>query len=361
MKIFYLSNHDLAKDSGVVTKIRAQISEWEKSGIEVIIFSIAGLKVYDSKFQLLEQSRWVGLLRWAWFMRFIVMHFFSFLSILKYSPDIVYSRHFFYSPFLTLIQIRHKFVYEINGDDVSELKLEKRKVLSFYNLLTRALNFLPCSGFVFVSHELKERFNFQAPSVVIPNGYTLPEEMTKSPFMFKQNAAVHVAFTGTEGQSWHGVDKIVPFFNGSWNAHLHVIGLTGTNSEYVTYYGRVSAQENLSIVSACNVCLSTLALHRKNMNEACPLKSREYISLGKRFIYAYNDPDVDPIANIFPDSFLKLPNTENNIEMNWSKIHKFLVAGEREETSQAMSLARDVISYQSKEKLRLNFLRSLNV
>jgi len=44
--------------------------------------------------------------------------------------------------------------------------------------------------------------------------------------------------------------------------------------------------------------LSTLGLFLKNMDEACPLKSREYISLGLPFIYGYKDQDINATIDL---------------------------------------------------------------
>lgn len=39
----------------------------------------------------------------------------------------------------------------------------------------------------------------------------------------------------------------------------------------------------------CQVCIGTLALHRKNMTEASPLKTREYLAHGFPVIIGYKD------------------------------------------------------------------------
>lgn len=358
MKILYISNHDLDSHSGVVNKIKSQVYEWNKMGHEVNVFCTSGLKLFDGNLKLIDSYS----LSWKIFKKtsyakVIILHFFSLLASFRFKPDIVYSRYFLYSPFLSVLYSIFPTVLEVNGDDKSELK-NSLKLLKYYNLVTRNLIYLGVKGFVFVSDELRQK-NFNPPiSLVLPNG--IKSSYSSAKVKVKSSDKVHIGFAGTENQNWHGIEKLVPFIIDSRNFHLHVIGLDGESNSNVTYYGKVDSKTNLEILSGCHVCVSTLALHRKDMQEASPLKSREYVLLGKPFVYAYDDFDLDPISLIRPDLFLKIPNTEDNVKDSWKEIESFLVSFLKKDLSEEIKKnVLPVISYENKEKSRIGFFRKV--
>jgi len=357
MRILYLSNHDLNSHSGVVKKIKSQVSEWSNQGHEVYIFSTSGLKLFNAEFCLVESySKSWKILKKTSYLKIIISHFFSYLVSLKVNPTLIYSRYFLYSPFLSLMFLRFVTIFEINGDDKEELR-SANIFVRLYNLITRDFIILGASGFVFVSRELKLKNNVNKLSIVIPNGISVDLFSTFCSPSLNQNIT-HVGFSGTAGQNWHGIEKIVPFFEKTKDIHLHVVGIPGHSSSNITYYGQVNSEKNLEILSLCHVCISTLALHRKSMQEASPLKSREYISLGKRFIYAYTDSDLDEIAYLRPDLFLKLPNTEENVFNNWEIIYSFIKQPLTLEVSEEIKkIGQEKLIFEQKEKLRTSFFK----
>ena len=64
-----------------------------------------------------------------------------------------------------------------------------------------------------------------------------------------------------------------------------------------------------AILASSDVALGTLALHRKGMSEAAPLKVREYLLRGIPVVIGYDDPDLADR----PWFVLQLPNTESNV------------------------------------------------
>jgi hypothetical protein len=102
------------------------------------------------------------------------------------------------------------------------------------------------------------------------------------------------------------------------------------------------------------VALGSMALHRNLMNEASPLKVREYLAYGIPTIIGYHDTD-------FPDGhpfILELPNEENNVESNLDKIRRFVseVKGRR--------IERETIAHidvKIKELQRFKFLTKFSL
>lgn len=77
-----------------------------------------------------------------------------------------------------------------------------------------------------------------------------------------------------------------------------------------------------------NLGIGTLALYKKNMNEASVLKVREYVSRGIPFIKAYYDTDIDNIPELSP-FYLNFPNNDSLIDVN--KIIEFLTSVSKSE------------------------------
>ena len=107
----------------------------------------------------------------------------------------------------------------------------------------------------------------------------------------------------------------------------------------------------MEILGQAHIGIASLALHRKKMQEASPLKLREYLAAGLPSITAYRDTD-------FPDGapfLLELPNTADNIPENLQAIDSFVdsQAGHRVPRG---SIAH--LGMREKEAARLAFLEA---
>ena len=106
------------------------------------------------------------------------------------------------------------------------------------------------------------------------------------------------------------------------------------------------------VLAQADVALGTLALHRKSMQQAAPLKVREYLLRGIPVIIGYDDPDLrDDLWYV-----LRLPNDERNVRLSVDAIRTFVhtVAGKRVPRHEVAGRI-DIVA---KERRRLRFLRS---
>ncbi|WP_147392271.1 glycosyltransferase family protein [Algoriphagus lacus] len=94
---------------------------------------------------------------------------------------------------------------------------------------------------------------------------------------------------GTPDQPWQGFDILEQLAQDLPEFDFHVVGLLKPSYSNVYYHGFLSAEKYLPIMMKCHVCIGTLALFRKNMEEACPLKIREYIANGFPIIIGYKE------------------------------------------------------------------------
>jgi hypothetical protein len=108
------------------------------------------------------------------------------------------------------------------------------------------------------------------------------------------------------------------------------------------------------VLMKTDVAFGTLALHRKKMQEASPLKVREALAHGIPVVLAYQDTDLQ---NIQSDLFLFLPNTPDNISSHGKLIRDFAfrVQGKRVDRE----LIRPLINRPDKEKKRLAFFEQI--
>jgi hypothetical protein len=108
---------------------------------------------------------------------------------------------------------------------------------------------------------------------------------------------------------WQGLDRLLRgliAYSGVIRITVHLAGevsradrglldaLARKSSVSVIEHGVVGFDALERLYAHANVAVSTLALGRKGMSTACPLKTRDYCARGLPFIYAYDDPDLDP-------------------------------------------------------------------
>ncbi|MFM7309412.1 MAG: hypothetical protein ACKOZY_02290 [Flavobacteriales bacterium] len=101
---------------------------------------------------------------------------------------------------------------------------------------------------------------------------------------------------------WHGLDRAIEGLKNvhEWDARirLDVIGVDSPEEKMsdsrteVRYLGRLSDDEIERRLSEYHLGIGTLALHRKGMREACPLKVRQCLAAGIPMVLAYSDTDI---------------------------------------------------------------------
>jgi len=344
MRIAYLIHWNDGPESGVWKKVQAQVSWWRTYGAEVEVFLITRssysytlpvpipLKLFPYK------SAWGRLKAWHE----------AVTSILKDSVDLVYFRYDLFYPSLWLLKGRVPLVVEVNTDDEREFCLDGG-VRCYYNKVTRRFVFQMASGYVVVSRELASRIPISDPKAVciIGNGVDLSQYTLLPP---STESIPHLVFMGSEGQPWHGVDKVLLLARSLEGWQFHIIGLPPMPGALanVKFHGFLSKKEYEGILAHCDVALGTLALHRKGMNEASPLKVREYLAYGLPVILGHQDTD-------FPDGapfILEIPNREDNVATHLREIELFVASWKGKRVPRASVQHLDV---RLKEKTRLEF------
>lgn len=324
MKIAYVLSADPCAENGVNKKVRSQVMTWKKLGHDVQVFSILVNR---------GKKRNINYLQAKIYQRkriFFVPRSFR-RDIDHFNPDVIYLRFEILKPFHLTILKRYDPVVEINSDDRMELKLLAREsvrgmIKYLYNLLAREWFFFKAAGIVSVSPELLNQpgFNrFKRPQVVIPNSLRIDGYQTKK--RGKKQKIPHLLFLAATDYSWHGIDKIIRLAGQTRDRlFFHIVGPGRKGfppSRNVRFYGYLSRNEYEKVVEHCDIGISALALHRKNMGVTSAIKLLEYLAYGLPSIVGYRETVFEEKG--YPGWILKLENSESNTDDNLEKIVDF--------------------------------------
>jgi len=351
MKIAYLAHLNVGLESGVLKKVLDQHAAWIKNGEEgrlYVLTRLSGVKEAlptDSFCAVYRPDSWRDRLTR---MQDLVA------EIVRDKPDIVYMRQDHYYPAHGRLGRARPLVIEINSLVGQEL-WRYSKMQWLYNRVTEDSLWKACSGAVLVTNELareKKRYIGRLPIKVIANGTSLASRASlNAP---PKDSPPTLFFVGSPGMRWHGIDKIFQLAQEFPRWRFHLVGPDASSCpadlQNVHPHGMMAETDYFPYLQASDVAISTLALHRKRMDEACPLKTREYLAYGLPVIIGYQDTDFPEET----DFLLRLENQENNIGINIARIQDFVMRWKGRRVSRERVLRIDV---NEKEKERVEFFR----
>ena len=359
MRIAYVSLHwARTKNSGVGKKMQNQLEVWRRMGHEARMFMHAStgepasplieahVIPYESRGKIITE---LNRIRAA---RQLVN------AVKEFNPDIIYLRYGIYVyPAHRLMKIA-PVIEEINTNDLTQHE-DLGGIYSLYNRLTRGIFLRLVRGLVTVSRELEVSPAFalyRKPTRVIANGIELD---AFAPLSAPSNESPRLVFIGSPGYIWHGVDKLVDFARRFSDVQLDIVGYDALPDfealpHNLTLHGYLSSEQYLKVLARADVAISSLALHRIQLDEASTLKSRECLALGLPLVVAYTDTDLDDAGF---DFLLKIPNKEDNIHTHGEAIREFAyrMRGIRADRG----VLKDRIDSTRKEELRLNFFEEI--
>jgi glycosyltransferase involved in cell wall biosynthesis len=224
---------------------------------------------------------------------------------------------------------RYPTIAEINSDDLQEYGLTLSASKRLYHRMTRERVLQRVRGFVAVTPELAERFSgFAKPTEIIGNSIefaALPPLSAATP-----GGRTRLVFVGNTGTPWHGLERVGDLAGVFPECDFVIVGCTPEDymrckgvpdvPRNLQLLGMMAQLDYLPLLSQATAAIGTLGLYRKHMEEACPLKVREYLALGLPVIGAYQDTDIPPDA----DYFLRLPNNAEPLAPWRDRILAFL-------------------------------------
>jgi hypothetical protein len=214
--------------------------------------------------------------------------------------------------FLFLIFVKKPVFFLHHTLEIEELKIGRSNIFNLKVLCESiffSFNTLLSNGIVAVTNEIlryeKRRLLFLNNIkfyFLYPNGIKF--DYNNQVFKYNQRKSViNIMFIAGYFHAWHGLDLVVSNCKLSdLEFKLHIVGdIDKVNKNLIlndprfVYHGKLNKDEIKLLSLSCDVGLSSFALFRKSMTEACTLKTREYLSLGLP-VYS-GHPDV------FPDNF----------------------------------------------------------
>lgn len=352
MRIAYVCYWDVTRNDGVVRKIGTQLGYWRQFGHDAELFAVAPHTPLGGE---RRRALWLGMPK----RQVARVRAMSRLAdaTRAYLPDVVYLRYDLFAPPIAGLLRGLPSVIEINTDDRAELR--RRPAARIYNEYNRRSLINAARGIVCVTHELAASvLPFRKPTVVIANGIDVAE-ICPSAAHIPPRSRPRLVWLGTYNEPWHGLDKVVWLATQMSDCDFFLVGITGEAlpqpvPRNIQTHGRLDRAEYDKLLRQGDVAIGTLALHRKNMNEASPLKVREYLAYGLPVIVAYEDTDF---MGDRPWYLLRLPNSESNVRDHLAEIRAFVrsVSGKRVAREDII----DRVGAEGKEIRRMAFLEQV--
>ena len=341
------------RESGVTRKLEAQVAAWRDAGHDArlhVLVPVGGA----ARRRLLElEASGASVVTFASAARRLTATRELARRIAREAPDAVYMRYDLFTPPLPLLLRDLLLVVEVNSN-TAEWRGHRGTMARAYNAVHGRLVVARASGFVVVARELRDASaSTGKPCVVVSNGYDLCAAGTLPP---PGNERPRLVFLG-EPAPWQGADKLVALARLLPDVDVDIVGyradqLPGAPGN-VTCHSVLTREEFEPILASADVAVGTLALHRKEMSEASPLKLREYLAYGLPAIVAYEDTDF-PAPQPF---LLRLRNAEDSIDVAAAERVREFVASWR-----GRRVPRDAVAHLDihvKEAERLEFVESL--
>jgi glycosyltransferase involved in cell wall biosynthesis len=201
---------------------------------------------------------------------------------------------------------------------------------------------------------MRSLHDHRKPAVVIANGFVVGGAVERA---VNLQPPIRFVFTGSGGLPWHGLDKIYELATLLDRDEFYIVGPSPLDGAplpaNVKFCGTMAPDELSKFYAGMDVGISTLALFRKGMDEACPLKSREYLAHGLPVVGCYYDPDMEN-----QDFYLRIPNNEDAVRSSVSLIKSFALGWKARTVD--LNVVRNVIGDGTKERKRLDFFRAVS-
>lgn len=185
--------------------------------------------------------------------------------------------------------------------EIPELSLERDlqgKIRVALERTNGPKNIRASAGIIGVTKEIlhyeQERAGRSMPGLVFPNGLDFS---TRPLFADQRGAIPEMLFVASEFAPWHGLDRLLDSIEASRREFvLHLVGHVHTadreramSDSRIRLHGMRSSDEIAKLAARSTLGLSSFALDRNGMSEACTLKVREYLSSGLATYAGHHD------------------------------------------------------------------------
>ena len=311
MNILFSAFINPERKSGVDKKIYGQIKAFERLGHNVWYFTFKDGKILLHNRDKCEALFSVSANTVGYYMALQkgMRHVCANIPV-----DMVYIRHIFCTPFhlKTLRMFKNKgiaTVEEIPTYPYDELNKHFTspfyKIASMVDKATRS-GYKGCLDY-FTTYS-KDSTIFGVPCINLDNGVDF-DTLRFMPTEFPEDRIDMIAVSAMS--PCHGYERAIEGIArymekcGSMPVHLHLVGdgperksweqLTDRLNlrEYVHFHGHCVGDDLISVFDRCQIGLSILGMYKMGMDAVSPLKTREYAAMGKPFVYANDELNID--------------------------------------------------------------------
>ena len=270
--------------------------------------------------------------------------------------------------------------FEHNTKEIDELRLKAKQSFSCRRAYTRELRFgrgarLQASGLIAVTPEIAEHERQRAgtsniPTQIITNGVDTRRMPIRNAPCF-DGKELRLIMLCSSPSAWHGEDRLIrgmAHYQGCMDVrHLLVCEYLETTKHMVKelsvqhcvqFHPPVGGRDLSKLIDGCHIAVAPLAIHRKGLSQATPLKTREYLARGIPFIYGYYDPDLEK-HQAMKQFACHVPLSEEPIDVG-SLVDFFRsVCSDARHPTDMRAMAEDLIDSRRKAEELLAFVRSL--
>jgi hypothetical protein len=271
------------------------------------------------------------------------------IVILRYMPSSIIQ-------FLFLLFSPKKIYFIHHTNEPEELKL--------YNGPTKKLNLLienyigPISirlakGTISVTNEigkfelLRANIFSKRKFYLYPNGININKNLKSKILHDIRDNTPTLLFLSSVFYPWQGLDLLLEkLHNLDVSFKLHIVGdvYDDLKNKYYSnlnfkFHGKLNREEILKLSEESWVGVSSLALHRQGLTEACALKVREYLLMGLPVIGTYDE--------VLPNNFKFYKKIEINVDDLFESAHYFRNYSKNEiRDSSLQIISKESIMYQ---------------
>ena len=355
----YIRNLD--QWSGQFEKVLQQVRAINRLGlpIQTYILTFTPSKMNVDQLTFIQIPGNYGNLKLLFFLTKFISNYFTHARVLILRQAV-------YSPLFWLYfrKRRFKLITELHSKLFHELRSVKKNVGVYW---LQRLSYKLCQsvidGKISVTKEIAaydNQLGYDGPIQCIPNGVEVAQ--TQCGFKPFNGRVLSIIFVGSLLRPWHGLDRFLSGlerYSGSVQFELSIVGnihrsvLHGYSlSEHkIQFHGAQKGDSLDRLYKNSTIAIGSLALHRMNLTEAASLKTREYLSKGVPFIYAYQDADFDDV--LFGLKFLN-----NDDPINMMRVIEFAdyVTSKSSDIKKGMKdLSERVLSWDIKMQEYLSF------
>ena len=354
MKIAYVNYlASISSLPGVAAAIEARYEAVESRGLPIDFFIVTSEAYQDNRFSVMRiDQNLVGMAR----QKYLVKR----RQNISKQYDVIILRKLPYSPWLLyfLRKTKVKIIMEHHTMVLPELWLTQQYLAWISELSLSRWCQRYMSGHIALTNEIaRSEVVCQKPTRVIANGLSFNSAYGSDYTRKPSRASINILFALSQSLPWHGIERLIMslyHYKGQKNITVHFAGNISAkdiDSTYLTrlpravsliFHDLLSTADLSKLAQKCDLGVATLALHKKNMSEACSLKTRFYLNERLPFIYAYDDPDFshDEIFCLhYPndDSFIDLDEVVGFVE----KMRKNVLTVDKAMGSKSKAIALD--------------------